>query len=114
MNTSDNLYVRLFHGRNRPDESMSDWGFDGPVIGPVGVSWTYGSLKLHAPGWNDHEELRTRDALVWYDGKYYGDLEIMTAEDPGLTDAVLSSDERIHDYARFVATRRAQDRGPNL
>ncbi|MFP6557801.1 hypothetical protein WJ542_05620 [Paraburkholderia sp. B3] len=38
------LYLALFHGRNDPDTGMDDWGFDGPVIGPLEyVHTTYAS-----------------------------------------------------------------------
>src|SRR3546814_15310909 len=29
------LYLHLYHGRKDPDESLEDWGSDGPVIGPL-------------------------------------------------------------------------------
>lgn len=29
------MYLRLFHGRDSLDQEMEDWGFNGPVIGPL-------------------------------------------------------------------------------
>lgn len=29
------LYLGLFHGRKAPNEELDDWGFGGPVIGPL-------------------------------------------------------------------------------
>lgn len=29
------VYLHLFHGRDTVDQDMDDWGFDGPVIGPL-------------------------------------------------------------------------------
>src|SRR5262249_3344497 len=29
------LYLRLYHGRNDPDQEMHDWGFPGPTFGPL-------------------------------------------------------------------------------
>ena len=29
------LYLGLFHGRDTPDEEMNEWGFEGPMIGPL-------------------------------------------------------------------------------
>ena len=29
------LYLGLFHGRATPNETMNDWGFNGPAIGPL-------------------------------------------------------------------------------
>jgi hypothetical protein len=28
------VYLQLFHGRKTPDEQMSGWGTEGPVLGP--------------------------------------------------------------------------------
>ena len=37
-------YMKLFHGRNTPDEDLDDWGADGPIIGPLQwVHTTYGA-----------------------------------------------------------------------
>jgi hypothetical protein len=29
------IYIGLFHGRSTEDEELEDWGFNGPVIGPL-------------------------------------------------------------------------------
>lgn len=29
------VYLHLYHGRKTVDESLEDWGFDGPLIGPL-------------------------------------------------------------------------------
>ena len=29
------LYLGLFHGREDPRQRMDDWGFNGPMIGPL-------------------------------------------------------------------------------
>lgn len=78
------LYIRLFHGRDDPEEVLDDWGFDGPLIGPVGITWTYGTVKLHPPSWDDMEFLPTKNGLVAYQGKFYGDFEIFSDGDPAL------------------------------
>jgi hypothetical protein len=46
------MYVALFHGRDDPDTDMDDWGFDGPVIGPLEyVHTTYAAdVKLRFIG----------------------------------------------------------------
>ncbi len=43
------LYLGLFHGRDTPDADMDDWGFVGPIIGPLEYAHTtYASeIKLH-------------------------------------------------------------------
>ncbi len=46
------MHIHFFHGRKTIDEQMNDWGEDGPVIKISGVTWTYGSLKLHDDDWD--------------------------------------------------------------
>jgi hypothetical protein len=36
------IYLKLMHGRDDPEQQMDDWGFDGPVLGPLeAVHFTY-------------------------------------------------------------------------
>ena len=81
------LYLALFHGRDSPYQPMDDWGFDGPLIGPI--DWchtTYANLirikfthpESEAKYFIDHRhpdghDLLFRDDLVIYGGKFYGD-----------------------------------------
>jgi hypothetical protein len=45
------LYLHLFHGRDRPDQSLDDWGFDGPHFGPLSaVHQTYNTELRTFPG----------------------------------------------------------------
>ena len=32
--TKTGVYLHLFHGRAEPDQSLDDWGEQGPVLGP--------------------------------------------------------------------------------
>lgn len=76
------LYLRLYHGRNEPDEELDDWGFDGPVFGPLDcVAQTYlAEFRLDGPdGVTDSVVLKTHGDLVVWGGKYYGDLAIFIA-----------------------------------
>ncbi len=91
------MYVRLFHGRKHPNEKLDDWGKDGPIIGPVGVSWTYGTLKLHGidsdGNWTDMEEVATSGPmadLIHCGGMHYGDMEVWASTDPLAIEAVAS------------------------
>jgi len=93
-------YLKLFHGRKTPDEQLHDWGSEGPVIGPVGITWTYGNLKLHSPDWSEFEELRFVDGLIHYGDIYYGDCELLVAGDPVLRELQRLGRE-FHDYAMF-------------
>lgn len=73
------VYIRLFHGRKIADEQLSDWGTDGPVLGPfMFVHTTYvHNIKLGAMGGsNGMLDLHVVDDLVWYDGVWYGDWSV--------------------------------------
>jgi len=78
------LYLGLFHGRDRPDARMDDWGYNGPAIGPL--RWchtTYTStirieFETHADallyfGEGFDGEVPLHDDMLMYDGNYYGD-----------------------------------------
>lgn len=79
------LYLGLFHGRHDPREQMSDWGFDGPAIGPL--KWchtTYASVvkiefenAADAPKYfgiaQDPLELTIDADMLTFGGAYYGD-----------------------------------------
>ena len=71
------VYLVLTHGRPSPDTDMSDWGSDGPVLGPLAwVHTTY--LSTIAVG--DDLELNVVADLIYYDGVYYGDMTICSLE----------------------------------
>jgi hypothetical protein len=73
------MYLRLYHGRKNPDEVMEDWGFTGPVFGPLsGYVQTYRcTLRLIAVLDDEEIWLNTcEDRIVW-DGSYHGDLEVV-------------------------------------
>ena len=68
------VYLHLFHGRDSINDQLSDWGDNGPVLGPLPyVHVTYHSeIKIG----DDYEPLRIVRDLVLYKGKYYGDWSI--------------------------------------
>ena len=68
-------YLRLFHGRSDPQQSLDDWGDDGPIFGPYDfVHTTYADrIKL---GNEDDHLLRIVEGLVYYGGMYYGDWSV--------------------------------------
>jgi hypothetical protein len=70
------LTLHLFHGRNTPDEELSDWGFDGPTLLIGGFHCTY--LTTYVVKCEDEEwhELSIEGGLLEYEGKYYGDWSI--------------------------------------
>ena len=76
------IYIHLYHGRESMDEQLDDWGWDGPVLGPYeSIQLTYGvHIKMHKA---DHfEDLGIADDLIYYDGYYYGDMEIFESDSP--------------------------------
>lgn len=69
-------YFALFHGRNDPKQDMDDWGFDGPVIGPINWAHTTygGEIKIALKNERDASlHLSVVEGCVSFDGKYYGD-----------------------------------------
>ena len=103
------VYLHLFHGRNSVDEDMDDWGFDGPVIGPLDyVHVTYmcdvkaacsyavaleffpreAATHLKYADINDREPEDHKIDLHWqvveglleYRGQYFGDFSVSTSE----------------------------------
>jgi hypothetical protein len=76
------LFLHLFHGRADPTEVLSDWGADGPTLGPFDTLHVVylSSVELHA---GDFElTLPVRDGLICFDGVSYGDYEVRP-EPPG-------------------------------
>jgi hypothetical protein len=78
------LYLRLFHGRAEPNEHLDDWGFDGPVIGPLEFMHTTYAFHVKLGFVNPEKarafkldprfpELIAHEDLLVHDGKYYGD-----------------------------------------
>ena len=85
------LGLKLFHGRQRPDECLDDWGEDGPVLE---ISWyheTYqcvAAVGIPEDDPSDFTELFLDDwkpgaqdgvfveNLFHYAGRFYGDFEI--------------------------------------
>lgn len=109
MSKKPNLYIALFHGRNAPDDELDDWGLEGPVIGPIRISWTYGNVKVVSPDETDFEHLPERDDLVVYDGKFYGDFEVMVEGDPRLEQR--TGGRPFHTYERFQSNAAAANKG---
>lgn len=99
---NDELVLKLFHGRHRPDEVLHDWGFDGPLLGPFEeASLTYGSISVHSP--NERFDFALIDGLVHYGGEFYGDVSIL----PRGTEASLEPvvERLLEPPSRLVAKR---------
>lgn len=97
------MYINLFHGRKYPEKEMEDWGEQGPIIGPVALSWTYGGFKIHKPGWGDEFEFVKMGSeldLIYFDGMYYGDMEVLEDNDLLLLDP--ANKKRVISFDRFI------------
>tara|TARA_R110002153_G_scaffold28881_2_gene88857 strand:+ start:827 stop:1261 length:435 start_codon:yes stop_codon:yes gene_type:complete len=79
----DTVFIHLYHGRNHPDEELEDWGASGPTIGPVGISYTYGTITLH--GKHTCTDLLQKEDLIYYSGFFYADFEIQTYVNANIT-----------------------------
>ena len=75
------IYISLYHGRKSPDETMDDWGFNGPVFGPFDtMHWTYrDEIKFDFRG--KEIVLVLCEDLVHYDLKFYGDFTVISEDD---------------------------------
>ena len=73
------VYLHLTHGRMSPDEQLSDWGRDGPCLGPFRwVHLTY-CTDLHAE--DEAGQFRQFEIvadLIYYDGLYFGDCTFLS------------------------------------
>jgi len=78
---SGQMYLRLFHGRRSPAEELDDWGFDGPVFGPLSaLSMTYlTTIRIYGHCLSDEVWIDTTHDLVQWEDGYFGDFEIFIA-----------------------------------
>lgn len=81
------LYLTLFHGRDTPEEEMDDWGYDGPIIGPFKwchitycTTFNFGFVGDEDGTGPTTVVTITKDSLILFDGKYYGDWEFQLLE----------------------------------
>lgn len=88
------LYLHFFHGRKTVDEEMNDWGEIGPIVETAFVSWTYGNLKLH-DGEDDFIFLNETEGLIPIGNMYYGDFELLDADNTFLKGKTPVS---LHDF----------------
>lgn len=73
------MYLKVYHGRDHPDEEMSGGGFDGPLIGPVDyVIVTYNAyIKLFK---DSLDWLQWYDDMLFFRDRYYGDWAVFVAD----------------------------------
>lgn len=100
------LYLGLFHGRDDPREEMNDWGFPGPMIGPLKWVHTTYAFKIRIAFECETDArryfstadrvqfLEFNDDLLRFRGKFYGDWTVYTVE--------VNQCQRPHDTFRNV------------
>jgi hypothetical protein len=79
------VFIHLLHGRNDPEQDMTDWGYAGPVLGPFeAIHFTYKEhIRCIANARTGAElELGFHGDLLVHGGKFYGDFEICGGHDP--------------------------------
>ena len=73
------LCLELSHGRKKPEQDMTGWGKNGPILGPfpsIHVEYR-GDLRIVLQG--DKETcISIDDDLIYYDGMYYGNWVIVS------------------------------------
>lgn len=79
-NLSNSLNLYLIHGRKTPDESLDDWGFDGPVLkNCIGVHSTYGEIRAIFA--TPQDALKAKTLTGWEEGHDDNELMIKFHED---------------------------------
>ncbi|SEG42494.1 hypothetical protein SAMN02746093_02904 [Legionella quinlivanii DSM 21216] len=87
------MKIRLYHGRNNPEQEMDDWGFEGVTLdGVEGIIWTYGVPRVYfvnenalqtakdLTGWDalgDGLEMHVFEDLIKTNGGFFGDWELI-------------------------------------
>ena len=86
------MYLGLFHGRENPRQKMDDWGFNGPMIGPLRwVHTTYTkNIRIEFESVSDAAHildvhsvehfLELNGDLLVFAGKYYGDWTVYVVD----------------------------------
>ena len=67
-------YLKLFHGRQRPEDRLEDEARPGPIFGPWPYFLSVGGTEIHF----DHDAciLTLVNDLVYYDGLFYADWSV--------------------------------------
>lgn len=88
--TKPGLYLALLHGRFSPRQEMNEWGFNGPLIGPIDWCHTTYATQIRIsftseedeqvyfpnPAFPDAQDIRIVDDLLVYEDCYYGDWSV--------------------------------------
>ncbi len=93
------LYLKLFHGRDSPNQDMDDWGFEGPTIGPLSFVHTTYATDIKVCFANEETERKffpnntlsypdsvtfpVVEACIEFNGKFYGDWSVTILKPKG-------------------------------
>lgn len=95
--SKEGVYLKLFHGRKTVDEDMdSDWGEQGPILGPLDYVHTTYAATIHCLAVNQQYDvdLTVVEDCIYYNGWFYGDWSVTTAAQlQSQTDMVEQIDE---------------------
>lgn len=73
----DGMYIGFFHGRRSLDDEMHDWGFNGPVFGPLAYAHTtYMCPPVLTLFSGDHVELEAAEGCIKVGPYFYGDFTV--------------------------------------
>ncbi|MGI9218286.1 MAG: hypothetical protein ACR2JA_14965 [Hydrogenophaga sp.] len=119
--TYPGMYLGLFHGRNNRKENMDDWGFAGPVLGPLIYCHTTYMAHVHLYFVNSQDaraccnsghlavNLEVVEDMIHFEGAYYGDWTVfyVSPEECRRPDDAFRKKPRInmhqwHDYLKSV------------
>jgi hypothetical protein len=77
------MYLRLYHGRTDPAQQMEDWGFVGPVFGPLSCYVHTYCSTFRFIGENRFSEvwLEKHEDMIPWEGCFYGDMELFIASE---------------------------------
>ena len=88
------MYLDLRFGHDFPGQQLDGWGFKGPIMGPLPyVTVTF----AEDVGIGENRFLPIVSDLLVYDGKYYGDWRLISAET--LTALSATDQARIKSYS---------------
>lgn len=82
------VYLSFFHARIHPNEAIKEARIQGPIVGPVKISFTYGALNIFNPFDETAPpiEIECIEGHFQLRGVFYGELEVLTEDDSVLSE----------------------------
>ena len=76
------LYIELLHGRDDPNEEMTERGEDGPIIGPLDAFHSTYDLGPRLERKGERGWLLKREDMIEFNGMWYGEFRITPTSPP--------------------------------